>query len=666
MTLLLVVMATMTAWATQPDRYLDKCIGGCRSILVGGWAYDPDASSQSIDVHVYVYTDAGCTNRYGNINIIKADVSRPDVNSAKGITGNHGFDAVIPINQLGDFWVKVFAIDTNGDGNPQIGNTTKVTVKEAVTLPDNKNYTAQDGEMLTGTTSKTLTIAAGARISLNYATINDGIVCEGTATITLVGTNSVKGTSDFTPGIQPGGAGTTLTIQGDGSLTTTGTDLAAGIGTGYNERICGDIVILGGNITAKGGLSGTGIGTGYSRCTCGNITISGGVVNAIGGKFAASIGSGYYECTCGDIIISGGVVNATGGSDVSAAGIGSGYSSSCRDIIISGGVVTATGEEYAAGIGTGYNGTCGDITITDGVSSLVAVKGEESPKSIGCGKSGTCGTVTIGGTICPDGIATSPYLFPERHISLDDGTAYTQTKDSFVSTATYTKTLNESCVNKHQAWLVPFDYTIKSNDLEHFTFYEINMIANSPSPDVEASEEMWVFLTRLDAGAVLHANMPYVYKPREAVTDYVFTTEFATMKPRNDGVIAETQTMKDIYSFYATYSETTATEDNPFYYVSITGDLNLGTDVTVGPYRWIIRKTSKFGDTPSYAPEMRFFDGEEDADGIRPPSISPEGEGTQAFPREGLDGAAYYNLAGQRLNKMQRGINIVNGKKILK
>ncbi|MBO7137598.1 MAG: hypothetical protein J6V92_03930, partial [Bacteroidaceae bacterium] len=70
--------------------------------------------------------------------------------------------------------------------------------------------------------------------------------------------------------------------------------------------------------------------------------------------------------------------------------------------------------------------------------------------------------------------------------------------------------------------------------------------------------------------------------------------------------------------------------------------------------------------TTSYAPEMRFFDGEEDADGIRPPSISPEGEGTQAFPREGLDGAAYYNLAGQRLNKMQRGINIVNGKKILK
>jgi hypothetical protein len=30
------------------------------------------------------------------------------------------------------------------------------------------------------------------------------------------------------------------------------------------------------------------------------------------------------------------------------------------------------------------------------------------------------------------------------------------------------------------------------------------------------------------------------------------------------------------------------------------------------------------------------------------------------------DGKEIYNLAGQRLNKMQRGINIVNGKKILR
>jgi len=51
--------------------------------------------------------------------------------------------------------------------------------------------------------------------------------------------------------------------------------------------------------------------------------------------------------------------------------------------------------------------------------------------------------------------------------------------------------------------------------------------------------------------------------------------------------------------------------------------------------------------------------GEED----HPLSISPEGERLGAFPREGLDGVMY-NLSGQRLSKPQKGINIINGKKV--
>ena len=50
--------------------------------------------------------------------------------------------------------------------------------------------------------------------------------------------------------------------------------------------------------------------------------------------------------------------------------------------------------------------------------------------------------------------------------------------------------------------------------------------------------------------------------------------------------------------------------------------------------------------------------------GILPPSISPEGEGTGAFPRESLDGG-WYNLSAQRLNSPRTGINIINGRKIL-
>ena len=65
---------------------------------------------------------------------------------------------------------------------------------------------------------------------------------------------------------------------------------------------------------------------------------------------------------------------------------------------------------------------------------------------------------------------------------------------------------------------------------------------------------------------------------------------------------------------------------------------------------------------PTQVKEFKLsFDGEDSADGISlTPDPSPVGEGSNV----GED--AIYNLAGQRLSKMQRGINIVNGKKILK
>ena len=113
---------------SQPQRALDECYGKPLAVHVKGWAYDPDVSSQSIDVHVYLYTDSGCTSRYGDIRVLTANVPRPDVNQAKGITGDHGFDADIPVADAGDYWVKVFAIDATGDGNPQIGSTRSVTV----------------------------------------------------------------------------------------------------------------------------------------------------------------------------------------------------------------------------------------------------------------------------------------------------------------------------------------------------------------------------------------------------------------------------------------------------------------------------------------------------------------------------------------------------------
>ena len=100
---------------------MDYCLGEVGNIVVVGWAFDPDASSASIDVHVYIYSDEACKNEYKVVNLGPADVSRPDVNAAHTITGNHGFRAAIPV-EAGPYYVKVFAIDATGDDNTLLKN----------------------------------------------------------------------------------------------------------------------------------------------------------------------------------------------------------------------------------------------------------------------------------------------------------------------------------------------------------------------------------------------------------------------------------------------------------------------------------------------------------------------------------------------------------------
>ena len=221
------------------------------------------------------------------------------------------------------------------------------------------DYLAQNGDVLTGTLAGnySIDIANDATVTLYYANINGsgtlsgnypGIDCLGNATIILKGTNVVKGLGADYPGIFNGNATTTLTIQGDGSLTATGHGEGAGIG-GSKVADCGYIVINSGTITANGGPSG-------------------------------------------------------------GAGIGAGTWASCKDITINGGTITATGGPGAAGIGSAISNNsdltpsaCGAITIANTVTKVTATKGTDAPCSIGKGaddteRHSTCGTVTIGGT----------------------------------------------------------------------------------------------------------------------------------------------------------------------------------------------------------------------------------------------------------------------------
>jgi uncharacterized repeat protein (TIGR02543 family) len=232
-----------------------------------------------------------------------------------------------------------------------------------------------------------ISIADGATVTLKDVTINGtdndsykwaGLTCAGGATITLEGTNTVKGFWKYYPGLFVP-KGKTLTIKGSGSLNASSNERGAGIGGCYKV----------GGISIEDG-------------SCGTIVIEGGTITATGG-YAAGIGCGYYS-DCDGVTIKGGTVTATSG--VCAAGIGSCQGGSCGPISITGGTVTARSVQGAAGVGTGQGdgSKCGAITVATTVTKFKAIKADGAIDSVGRGKNGgACGAVTICGTVYWDG-----------------------------------------------------------------------------------------------------------------------------------------------------------------------------------------------------------------------------------------------------------------------
>ncbi|WP_140395093.1 zinc metalloprotease [Arthrobacter sedimenti] len=84
-------------------------------LKVQGWAADPNNPSLSTEAHAYVTGPDGV--RKGHI--INATGSRPDVNAALALGGNHGFDGDISVTRSGSYEVCVFAIA--GSGNTALG-----------------------------------------------------------------------------------------------------------------------------------------------------------------------------------------------------------------------------------------------------------------------------------------------------------------------------------------------------------------------------------------------------------------------------------------------------------------------------------------------------------------------------------------------------------------
>ena len=241
---------------------------------------------------------------------------------------------------------------------------------------------------------------------------------------------------------------------------------------------------------------------------------------------------------------------------------------------------------------------------------------------------------------------------------LVDGTAcpYALESDVTAEKVTYTRKISGN-LNYYTPWFVPFDYTIKDEDAENFTFFKINMIANaSGAGEAEASNEVWVFVVKMNPGDKLHGNKPYVFKAKKAGT-YEFVSEDVTLKARTSDYVLQTATTTDTYSFYGTY-ETTPLEYSPDYrdlYMAAQGKLSYPTadkpTINLGAYRWYIHAESKAG--VEYARSISFIEG--------------DGQGATGIENTvtGEETPTYYTLDGVQVKVPGKGIYIMryaNGK----
>ncbi|MCI9533051.1 MAG: leucine-rich repeat protein [Lachnospiraceae bacterium] len=115
----------------RPIGDIDVVQGGVDSVLVKGWAFDPDEPSKQTDVHVYVGGPAGSG---APCYIIKANKERKDVGQVHGAGNYHGFSETIKTNVTGKQSVYFYVIDTEGKEPAFLGERA-VTIQQGNHAP---------------------------------------------------------------------------------------------------------------------------------------------------------------------------------------------------------------------------------------------------------------------------------------------------------------------------------------------------------------------------------------------------------------------------------------------------------------------------------------------------------------------------------------------------
>ncbi len=149
-----------------------------------GWTFDADRSGASLAVHVYIDAPAGTTGATF-VGEFPANVSRPDVNTAYGIGGSHGYAIDVPAAyQFSSRRIYVYAIGIDATG-ARDGNNAYLGSRAYNSCPITPSMSCTIGNVA---------IIAGQSASVTVTVRHGGPT--GAPTATYSGTLTIRGQSD--------------------------------------------------------------------------------------------------------------------------------------------------------------------------------------------------------------------------------------------------------------------------------------------------------------------------------------------------------------------------------------------------------------------------------------------------------------------------------------
>ena len=239
----------------------------------------------------------------------------------------------------------------------------------------------------------------------------------------------------------------------------------------------------------------------------------------------------------------------------------------------------------------------------------------------------------------------------DSRILLDNFAKYSNVADEDFDEITYKRTFNNT---EWQALYVPFEIPVTEEFLAEFEVADLNDIRQYDRDDDGVADETVVEAFKITDG-ILEANYPYLIRAKETGEKNIIVTD-ATLYATKENSI-DCSSVHERYTFTPTYSTIAASSLTGRYALSSGVWQPIADDASLGAFRFYLSIESRDGNMQA-AQNIRMLvigkdTGDDTTTGIG--SISDT---------ENEDPEMIYDMQGRRVTKPNKGIYIVNGKKV--